>query len=223
VRLRRTAERDALSNSRTEADSLGPVEILEGKLWGAQTHRAIEHFNIGRDLMPGEMIAAYAIVKRAAAKADHDQGRLGDKEHRLITQVCDEILVGGHRDMFPLHVWMSGSGTQFNMNVNEVIANRCAEIEGLPLSGKRRLRSVMSGRDRASSHVTGHDAQSRRARTRLRDGGGIRPPRRPGEDDKAEWRIAKGEPLTARAHSIIFPVHRSRPRQYSQTGHHSPS
>ena len=149
MRLRRTAERDALSNSRTEADSLGPVEILEGKLWGAQTHRAIEHFNIGRDLMPGEMIAAYAIVKRAAAKADHDQGRLGDKEHRLITQVCDEILVGGHRDMFPLHVWMSGSGTQFNMNVNEVIANRCAEIEGLPLSGKRRLRSVMTRRPRS--------------------------------------------------------------------------
>jgi fumarate hydratase class II len=87
--------------------------------------------------MPGEMIAAYAIVKQAAAKANHDQGRLGDKEHRLIAQVCDEILAGGHRNMFPLHVWMSGSGTQFNMNVNEVIANRCAEIEGLPLGDKR--------------------------------------------------------------------------------------
>ena len=135
--MRRTAGRDALSTSRTETDSLGPVEIPEGKLWGAQTQRAIEHFSIGRDLMPAEMIAAYAIVKRAAAKANHDQGSLGDKEYRLITQVCDEILAGRHWDMFPLHVWMSGSGTQFNMSVNEVIANRCAEIEGLPLGGKR--------------------------------------------------------------------------------------
>ena len=135
--LLQNRRRDPLSNSRIETDSLGPVEIPEGKLWGAQTQRAIEHFNIGRDLMPDEMITAYAIVKRAAAEANHDQGRLGDKEHRLITQVCDEILAGRHRDMFPLHVWMSGSGTQFNMNVNEVIANRVAELEGLPLGGKR--------------------------------------------------------------------------------------
>jgi fumarate hydratase class II len=87
--------------------------------------------------MPREMIAAYAIVKRAAAYANHEQGRLSDKQHRLITQACDEILAGEHRDMFPLHVWMGGSGTPFNMNVNEVIANRYAQLEGLPLGGKR--------------------------------------------------------------------------------------
>ena len=126
-----------MSESRTETDSLGPVEIPEGKLWGAQTQRAIEHFNIGRDLMPPEMITAFAIVKRASAAANHAQGRLSDRAHRAILQASDEILAGGHREMFPLHVWMSGSGTQFNMNVNEVIANRCAELEALPLGGKR--------------------------------------------------------------------------------------
>ncbi len=125
-----------MPDPRIESDSFGPVEIPADKLWGAQTQRAIEHFSIGRDLMPREMIAAYAIVKRAAASANHAGGRLGDDLYRLILQACDEILAGGHRDMFPLHVWMSGSGTQFNMNVNEVIANRCAELAGLPLGGK---------------------------------------------------------------------------------------
>jgi fumarate hydratase, class II len=122
---------------RIETDSLGAVEIEAGKLWGAQTQRALQHFSIGRDLMPREMIAAYAIVKRAAAGANHAQGRLSDEVHRLIVQACDEILAGAHQDMFPLNVWMSGSGTPFNMNVNEVIANRCAELAGQPLGGKK--------------------------------------------------------------------------------------
>jgi fumarate hydratase class II len=125
-----------MPDTRTEADSLGPVEIPADKLWGAQTQRAIEHFSIGRDIMPPEMISAYAIVKRASASANHAGGRLGDDLYRLIERTCDEILAGEHHDMFPLHVWMSGSGTQFNMNVNEVIANRCAELAGLPLGGK---------------------------------------------------------------------------------------
>jgi fumarate hydratase class II len=82
------------------------------------------------------MIIAYAVLKRAAAAANHDGKRLGDQQYKLITQTCDEILAGQHRDMFPLHVWMTGSGTQFNMNVNEVISNRCCQLAGTPLGSK---------------------------------------------------------------------------------------
>src|SRR5271169_3723815 len=104
---------------RTETDSLGKVDVPSDKLWGAQTQRSLEHFSIGHDLIPREMIAAYAILKKAAANANHAGGRLDDKRHKLIVQTCDEILAGQHHDMFPLHVWMTGSGTQFNMNVNK--------------------------------------------------------------------------------------------------------
>jgi fumarate hydratase, class II len=124
------------SNVRLERDSLGEVQVAADKLWGAQTQRSLEHFSIGSDLMPREMIAAYAILKKAAANANHAGGRLDDRKHALINQVCDEILAGQHSDMFPLHVWMTGSGTQFNMNVNEVISNRCCQIAGTPLGSK---------------------------------------------------------------------------------------
>src|SRR4029077_6847872 len=92
--------------------------------------------SIGRDLIPREMIAAYAIIKRAAAAANHRGGRLPDQVHALITLVCEEILAGGHQDMFPLHVWMTGSGTQFSRNVNEVVSNRCCQLAGTPLGSK---------------------------------------------------------------------------------------
>jgi fumarate hydratase, class II len=125
-----------MTSVRTETDSLGSVEVPADKLWGAQTQRSLEYFSIGRDLMPREMIAAYAVLKKASASANHAEGRLDEAKHDLIVQVCDEILAGGHHDMFPLHVWMTGSGTQFNMNVNEVISNRCCELAGTPLGGK---------------------------------------------------------------------------------------
>jgi fumarate hydratase class II len=121
---------------RLESDSLGVVEVPADKLWGAQTQRSLEHFSIGQDLMPREMIAAYAILKKAAATANHASKRLDDERYGLIVQSCDEILAGQHRDMFPLHVWMTGSGTQFNMNVNEVISNRCCQLAGTPLGSK---------------------------------------------------------------------------------------
>ena len=113
-----------MSEFRVETDSLGEVHVPADRLWGAQTQRSLEHFSIGQDLIPREMITAYAILKKAAANANHDGKRLDDRAHALIVQVCDEILGGQHHDMFPLHVWMTGSGTQFNMNVNEVISNR---------------------------------------------------------------------------------------------------
>jgi fumarate hydratase class II len=112
------------------------VDVPADKLWGAQTQRSLEHFSIGKDLMPREMISAYAILKKAAANANHAGKRLDDRSHKLIVQVCDEILAGQHQDMFPLHVWMTGSGTQFNMNVNEVISNRCCQLAGTPLGSK---------------------------------------------------------------------------------------
>jgi len=114
-----------MADTRKETDSLGVVEVPANKLWGAQTQRSLEHFSIGRDLIPREMITAYATLKKAAAAANHAGKRLDDQRHGLIVKVCDEILAGQHHDMFPLHVWMTGSGTQFNMNVNEVISNRC--------------------------------------------------------------------------------------------------
>src|SRR5580698_6787409 len=125
-----------MSDFRIETDALGEVRVPADKLWGAQTQRALEHFSIGQDLTPRDMITAYAILKKAAADANHAGKRLDDRIHALIAQVCDEILAGQHQDMFPLHVWTTGSGTQFNMNVNEVISNRCCELAGTPLGSK---------------------------------------------------------------------------------------
>jgi fumarate hydratase class II len=131
-----TSWETGMTEYRTETDSLGEVRVPADKLWGAQTQRSLEHFSIGKDLMPREMIASYATLKKAAANANHAGGRLDDKTHALIVQVADEILAGEHQDMFPLHVWMTGSGTQFNMNVNEVMSNRCCQIAGTALGSK---------------------------------------------------------------------------------------
>jgi fumarate hydratase class II len=125
-----------MTDFRKETDSLGEVDVPADKLWGAQTQRSLEHFSIGKDLIPREMIAAYAILKKAAANANHAGGRLDDGTHELIVRVADEILDGKHQDMFPLHVWMTGSGTQFNMNVNEVMSNRASQLAGTPLGSK---------------------------------------------------------------------------------------
>jgi fumarate hydratase, class II len=125
-----------MSDVRIETDSLGEVRVPADKLWGAQTQRSLEYFSIGDDLMPRELITAYAYLKKAAANANHAGKRLDDRTCALIVAVCDEILAGEHFDMFPLHVWTTGSGTQFNMNVNEVIANRCSQLAGTPLGSK---------------------------------------------------------------------------------------
>ena len=126
-----------MATTRVEHDSLGAVNVEADKLWGAQTQRSLEHFSIGEDLIPREMIPAYAIVKKAAALVNFKAGRLPAEQKDLIVRVCDEILAGQHLDQFPLHVWMTGSGTQFNMNVNEVISNRASQIAGEPLGSKK--------------------------------------------------------------------------------------
>jgi fumarate hydratase class II len=131
-----TGNAEKVGDIRKETDSLGEVDVPSAKLWGAQTQRSLEHFSIGQDLIPREMIWAYATLKKAAANANRAGGRLDGQWHKMIVQVCDEILAGWHQDMFPLHVWMTGSGTQFNMNVNEVISNRCCQLAGTPLGSK---------------------------------------------------------------------------------------
>ncbi len=127
----------AMTGMRRETDSLGEIDVPADRLWGAQTQRSLEYFSIGRDLMPPEMIRAYAVLKKAVANVNRAQGRLSAEVHRLIVQACDEIYAGRHDREFPLHVWMTGSGTQFNMNVNEVISNRCCQLAGTALGGKK--------------------------------------------------------------------------------------
>jgi fumarate hydratase, class II len=121
---------------RVETDSLGKVKVPSDRLWGAQTQRSLDHFSIGPDLMPREMIVSYAILKKAAAMVNCLQKRLDARKADLIIRVCNEIMEGRHHDQFPLHVWMTGSGTQFNMNVNEVIANRCSQLSKKRLGSK---------------------------------------------------------------------------------------
>lgn len=115
---------------RIERDSMGEVKVPVGVYWGAQTQRSFENFKISTEKIPMEIIYAFAILKKAVAKANNRLGKLDDKRSALIGQVCDEILEKKLDDQFPLAVWQTGSGTQSNMNVNEVIANRGNEIAG---------------------------------------------------------------------------------------------
>lgn len=115
---------------RVEHDSMGEIKVPSHVYWGAQTQRSFENFKIGIETMPSEIIHAFAILKKAAAMANHHLGKLDEKRLELISQVCDEIIAGKLNEHFPLVVWQTGSGTQSNMNVNEVIANRGNEIAG---------------------------------------------------------------------------------------------
>ena len=115
---------------RMEHDSMGEVKVPADRYWGAQTQRSFENFQIGIEKIPMEVIGAFAILKKAAAIANHRLGRLDERRSKVISQVCDEILAGKLDGHFPLAVWQTGSGTQSNMNVNEVIANRGNEIAG---------------------------------------------------------------------------------------------
>jgi fumarate hydratase class II len=112
--------------TRTETDSMGPVEVATDKYWGAQTERSLHHFNIGFDVMPREVIRALGILKKAAAMVNHDlkPDKMTDDKLKLVIQAADEVIDGKLDEHFPLRVWQTGSGTQTNMNANEVISNR---------------------------------------------------------------------------------------------------
>jgi fumarate hydratase class II len=114
--------------SRVEKDSFGPIEVPSGRLWGAQTQRSLEHFHISSERMAPELIAALAQVKRAAAAVNRSLGLLKNEHATAIISAADEVLAGQHPDEFPLAVWQTGSGTQTNMNMNEVLANRGSEL-----------------------------------------------------------------------------------------------
>ncbi|HXB50148.1 MAG TPA: class II fumarate hydratase [Streptosporangiaceae bacterium] len=125
------------TGTRREHDSLGDVEVPGDRYWGAQTQRSLEHFNIGNDRMPAEVYHAYGYVKKAAAIVNTRAGRLPDWKGELIQQVCDEVISGALDENFPLYVFQTGSGTQSNMNVNEVIANRCIQLVGGTLGSQQ--------------------------------------------------------------------------------------
>ena len=129
-------------NYRIEKDTLGEVKIPKDKLWGAQTERSRQNFKIGSEAsMPIEIIHAYALIKKSAAHSNFDLGILSKKKLNLINKVCNEILSGEHDDQFPLVIWQTGSGTQTNMNVNEVITNRAHIIEKKSLVKDKRTLS----------------------------------------------------------------------------------
>ena len=123
--------------TRTESDSMGSIEVDASKYWGAQTQRSLIHFSIGKDLIPDEVIQAMGVLKKAAALANGELGILSKEKQKLIAQAAEEVISGKLKDHFPLHVWMTGSGTQSNMNVNEVISNRAIEIAGGVLGSKK--------------------------------------------------------------------------------------
>ncbi len=125
-----------MTNTRIESDSMGEIEVPANKYWGAQTERSLHHFNIGNDLMPIEVIHAFGILKKAAALTNHDLGKLSKEKSDLIVQAADEVSHGALDNHFPLHVWQTGSGTQSNMNANEVISNRAIEIAGGVMGSK---------------------------------------------------------------------------------------
>ena len=127
--------------TRTETDSMGPIEVEHHRYWGAQTQRSLHHFSIGDDRMPDAVIRGMAILKKAAAIVNRDLGKLTDEQADLIVRAADEILEGRHDDEFPLFVWQTGSGTQTNMNVNEVIAG----IANEKLAGTRGGKSPVPG------------------------------------------------------------------------------
>jgi fumarate hydratase class II len=116
--------------TRTEHDTFGPIEVPAERLWGAQTQRSLVHFHISDEKMPRELLAALVLVKKAVAQVNAELGQLPADKSRAIVQAADEVLAGQHSEEFPLSVWQTGSGTQTNMNVNEVLANRASELLG---------------------------------------------------------------------------------------------
>src|SRR5262249_393306 len=116
---------------------MGTIEVPADRYWGAQTERSLHHFNIGRDLMPIEVVHAFGILKKSAAEVNRDLGLLKPELADLIVKAADEVIAGKLDDHFPLHVWQTGSGTQSNMNCNEVISNRAIELSGGEMGTKK--------------------------------------------------------------------------------------
>ena len=125
-----------MTKMRVESDSMGEIEVPADHYWGAQTARSLHHFNIGSDLMPKEVVHAFGLLKKAAAMTNMGLGKLSEEKAKLIIKAADEVATGKLDAQFPLHVWQTGSGTQSNMNANEVISNRAIEIAGGMMGSK---------------------------------------------------------------------------------------
>lgn len=126
-----------MTKTRIETDSMGEIQVAADKLWGAQTERSLHHFAIGQDTIPLAVIHAFAELKKAAALANHEIGKLDSEKTDLIAKACNEIITGKWDNEFPLRVWQTGSGTQSNMNVNEVISNRCSQLANMAMGSKK--------------------------------------------------------------------------------------
>src|SRR5271166_4293611 len=122
---------------RVETDSMGAIEVANDRYWGAQTERSLLHFAIGFDRMPRSVVRAFGLLKKAAAEVNRDLGKLPPDKARLIAAAADEVIAGQLDDHFPLRIWQTGSGTQTNMNANEVISNRAIEMAGGVLGSKK--------------------------------------------------------------------------------------
>src|SRR5450631_542846 len=159
---------------RVESDSMGKIEVPADRYYGAQSARSLIHFDIGegvaaRDVMPREIIRAMAILKKAAALVNHDLGKLDAEKTKLITQAADEVIAGKLAAHFPLRVWQTGSGTQTNMNVNEVISNRAIEIAGGEMGSKNPIHPNDDVNMSQSSNDTFPTAMHIAAASRVKD------------------------------------------------------
>src|SRR6266536_3368594 len=140
-------------STRQETDSRAAVDVPAHRYWGAQTQRSLHHFSIGDDRMPKPVIRGMAILKKAAALTNQDLGKLSAEEAKMLVQAADEIIDGKLDDEFPLYVWQTGSGTQTNMNVNEVIANRAIELAG----GERGTKAPIHPNDHVNMSQSSND------------------------------------------------------------------
>src|SRR5918992_2531358 len=135
--MTKEATEQRAAGTRVESDSMGEIEVRADRYWGAQTERSLHHFDIGFDTMPREMIRALGVLKKAAALTNEALGKLSADKARLIERAADEVIEGKLDEHFPLRVWQTGSGTQTNMNANEVISNRAIELAGGVMGSKK--------------------------------------------------------------------------------------
>ena len=145
---------EAAAQTRTESDSMGKIEVPRHVYWGAQTQRSLHHFAIGRDSMPPELLHAFGTLKKACALVNQDLGKLPADKAKLIAEAADEVISGKLDEQFPLRIWQTGSGTQTNMNVNEVIANRANELAG----GARGAKQPVHPNDHVNQSQSTNDA-----------------------------------------------------------------
>src|SRR6476469_6306491 len=144
---------EAAGSTRTETDSMGPIEVPADRYWGAQTQRSLHHFSIGEDRMPTAVVRGLSILKKAAAQVNEELGKLAADKAALLVQAADEVIDGRHAQEFPLYVWQTGSGTQTNMNVNEVISNRAIELAG----GERGSKTPIHPNDHVNMSQSSND------------------------------------------------------------------